>query len=289
MSGCRWKRRVMLALIAASMAAQPAMADLEESRTLERSFELAAGGRLVIDNVFGSIRVTGSDRDSVRMKAVETIRADDEEALARARREVELLAEGDSRLVDLYVDGPFRDRRDHGWSRHQRQPRYRVSYDFILEVPRDTVIELSTVTDGEISVVGVHGDFDVKNVNGGIEMLDLQGSGSIHAVNGPITADFSRSPRSVCEFKTVNGKVEVFFPADLSADLELISRWGELWSEFEVTAVPVPPVTRRTKAGTTVIKSGGPLVRVAQGGPRLSFETLNGDVLIRRHETGESK
>ena len=194
MNGTRWSPTVTLALIAASMAALPAMADLEESRTLEQSFELAAGGRLVIDNVFGSIRVTGTDRNSVHMKAVETIRAEDEEALERARREVELIAEGETGLVDLYVDGPFRDRHGRGWSRHQREPRYQVSYDFVLEVPRGTVIELSTVTDGEISVVGVHGDFEVSNVNGGIEMLDLRGSGSVHTVNGPITADFSRSP-----------------------------------------------------------------------------------------------
>ena len=80
-----------------------------------------------------------------------------------------------------------------------------------------------------------------------------------------------------------------FFPADLSADLALLTTWGELWSEFEVASLSVQPTTERTDNGITVIKTGGPLVRVADGGPRLSFETLNGDVLIKRHDRGESR
>lgn len=266
--------------------AGPAEAQRTEQRTLEETFELAPGGRVVIDNVWGSIHVTGTDRTAVRMEAVETIEADDAGALERARAEVSLRTEADGRLVDLLVDGPFRDRDRRGWSRRRRDPGYRVSYDFVVEVPRGAEIELRTVNDGDIRVDGVHGDFDVSNVNGGIEMRDLRGSGGIHTVNGPIVARFSRSPRSASAFETVNGDVEVFFPADLSADLELLSRWGELWSEFELESLPVAPATRRTDGDRTIIRLGAPLVRIAAGGPRLTFETLNGDVLIRKHDGG---
>ena len=44
----------------------PAGADISESCDLEETFTLAAGGRLVVDNVFGSIRVTGVAGDTVR-------------------------------------------------------------------------------------------------------------------------------------------------------------------------------------------------------------------------------
>jgi hypothetical protein len=257
--------------------------DLSERRVLEESFGLVSGGRLVVDNVHGSIRITGTARDQVRMSAVETIEADDPEALELARREVELVTHAEEGLVDLYVDGPFRERDDRGWRRHRRR-HYRVSYDFTLEVPAGIDLEVSTVNDGEIFIDGVHGDFEVSNVNGGIEMLDLRGSGSISTVNGPIRARFSRSPAAASRFETVNGEVEVYFPDDLSAELALDSRFGEIWSEFEVVAMPVE-TTQTTEGGKTIIEMGGPIVRVAQGGPRLSFETLNGDVLIRRHGT----
>ena len=274
------------ALLFASLLllAGPGAADVEERRTLEATFELAREGRLVVDNVWGSIRLTGTDGRVVRVEAVETIRADDDRALERARREVELLMEADGRAVDLYVDGPFRDRHRRGWARRYRDPGYEVSYDFDIAVPRDATIEVATVNDGEITVLGVHGGFDVSNVNGGIELRDLRGSGRVRTVNGPIEARFSRSPRSACGFETVNGDVQVYFPADLSADLELESRFGELWSEFEFEPLPVPAATTRTEGGTTVIELGDPVVGVARGGPRLSFATLNGDVLIRRHD-----
>ncbi len=275
--------------LVASLVAVSAGADLRESRDLEESFPIAPGGRLVVDNIFGSVTVTGAAGREVTMKVVETIEADDPTALERARREVALLTSAEGGVVDLYVDGPFRDRDERGWRRKHERRRYRVIYDFTLEVPRDVALEISTVTEGEISIAGVHGDFDISNVNGGIEMTDLRGSGSIRTVNGPIHANFSRSPTETSGFETVNGKVEVYFPPDLSADLELDSRWGELWSEFDFVALPTQPETRTTRGGRTVIKMGGPVVRVAQGGPRLSFETLNGDVLIRKHDRGESK
>ena len=150
-------------------------------------------------------------------------------------------------------------------------------------------VDLRTVTEGEIRVSGVRGDFDVRNVNGGIEMDGLGGAGTVKTVNGPIVLGFAASPRSASEFVTVNGDVDVSFPSDLSADLQLKTSWGELWSDFEVSSLPVLPVVRETKRGKTVIRREGSLVRVADGGPRLSFETLNGDVLIRRHDRGESR
>lgn len=253
-----------------------------ETRKIEERVALPADGRLVIDNVFGSIRIVGSDRADVAVRATQTIEADNRAALARARDEVELLIDSEAALVELYVDAPFRDRDGSGRRWHDYRPRYKVTYDFVVEVPSTIGFDLSTVTDGDIEVRNVRGDFEVANVNGKIEMRGVAGSGVVRTVNGPIHAAFDRSPRGASEFVTVNGDVDVTFPADLSADLKMTSRFGELWSDFALTSLPAPPATRETVSGKLVIKSGGPLVRVAEGGPRLSFETLNGDVLIRK-------
>ena len=198
-------------LLVGPMAGRGMAAELTESRTIEESYQLRSGGRLIVDNIFGSIHVRGSSTDRVVLRVEETIEAKDAEALERARQEVELLVEQRDAELELYVDGPFRER--DGWGRRHRRyrPRYQVTYDFVIEVPRGTEIELATVTEGEIEVTGVHGDFDVSNVNGGIELSDLQGSGRVETVNGPIHADFGRSPLAASEFKTVNGDVEVVF------------------------------------------------------------------------------
>lgn len=271
-----------------ALIATGAMADVRESRTIHDSFDLASRGRVAIDNIFGSIEITGTSGNRVEMTVIETIEAEDDQALERARQEVELLIDNSDALLDLFVDGPFRDRDDRNrWSSRQWESRYQVHYDFVLEVPAGVTIELKTVNEGEIAVTGVRGDFEVSNVNGGVEMGGLAGSGTVRTVNGPIKLDFAASPTSASEFVTVNGNVDVSFPHDLSADLRLETSWGELWSDFQVTPLSMQPVVRKTKAGKTVIKQEGMVVRVAAGGPQLSFETLNGDVLIRRRDRGE--
>lgn len=273
----------LLAIVMAVGTVAVATAETEASRTINKTYELAADARVVVDNVFGSIEVVGSSDNRVELRVVETIQADDEQALERARQEVELLIEHSGSLLDLFVDGPFRDRDDRRqWSRRHRRLPYRVSYDFELRVPHGVDFELRTVTEGEVRVDGVRGDFDVSNVNGGIEMHGLGGSGNVRTVNGPIVLAFVASPGADSEFSTVNGNVDVTFPSDLSADLQLETQFGELWSDFEVQSLSIEPIVRKTKGGKTVIKREGTVVRVALGGPQLSFETLNGDVLIRR-------
>lgn len=278
------KRTTLTVLMAVlALGATSAAADTSASRTIRESYEVAADARVAVDNVFGSIEVVGTRGPTVELTVVETITADDQEALETARREVELLIDHSEPLLDLFVDGPFRDRDDRrGWSKRSWRPRYQVTYEFELRVPEGVRLELRTVTDGEIRVDGVRGDFDISNVNGGIEMHGLGGSGRIRTVNGPIVAGFVASPGARSEFTTVNGNVDVTFPSDLSADLQLKTQFGELWSDFDVQSLPMEPMVRKTKGGKTVIKRGGTVVRVADGGPRLSFETLNGDVLIRK-------
>ena len=279
---------LMLLLVGALPAA--AAAEVRDSRTIRKSFDLAPGGRLVVDNVWGPIEVVGTDGDKVELVVEEITVAEDTAALERAREEVRLEIESDANRVDLYVNGPFRDRDDrNGWSRKEWRPRYQVRYEFSLRVPRGIEMQLKTVMDGEIRVTDVRGDFDVSNVNGGIEMRGLAGSGEVSTVNGPITLAFSSGPDRASSFSTINGDVEVYFPVDLSADLQMTTRFGDLWSEFEVESLPIEPAVRETRDGKTIIKTEGSLVRIASGGPRLSFETLNGDVLIRKYVKGETR
>ena len=195
--------------------------------------------------------------------------------------------------VELYVDGPFRcaDRRDRGTCWNHWEDRYSVHYDFEIRVPWEFDLEISTVTDGDIEIAGVRGDFVVHNVNGSIDLSGLMGSGEAVTVNGSIVAGFRSNPAADTRFETVNGKIDVSFQADLSADLELVARWGELWSEYEVVPLPSLPPKKRTKGGRTIIETrAGSRVRVAQGGPTYFFETLNGNIYVRKgtSERGES-
>ncbi len=118
------------------------------------------------------------------MDIAKTLSAESRDRIALARKEVTLDVAQEGGLVRLMVDGPFR----HGNSGYQ------ATYDFKVRVPRDIKLDLRTVNRSHIRVEGTSGDFTIDNVNGEIEMRDIEGSGSVHTVNGPVTVTFARNP-----------------------------------------------------------------------------------------------
>lgn len=266
-----------------------ASAEVRDERTIERTFEPSGGPlrRLVVDNVFGSIRVRAHGRPNVVLTAKETLVAADASWAERARTEVELLATEEDGVVDLFVDGPFRgpcdcehDRPRRG--RHQRV-RYTVTYDFELLVPADLALELATVNGGEIRVEGVRGEVDLRNVNGGLTVDGAVAGGKLTTVNGDIRVRFASGPARASSFETVNGDIEVRYATAPDADVYLKTMWGDLRSEFPFVELPVTPEVERRDDGRFLIRSEQwAAVRLGAGGPKLSFETLNGDVVIAR-------
>lgn len=275
-----------LVLLASSSAFSE---ELRESRVLEESYTLKSDGppRIVVDNIFGSINIRGHRSDVVLLKARETHFAESAAAMARSWDEVGLEVFQRDAEIEFFVDGPFRrsDCEDRRRSSRREDPNYQVRYDFEILVPSQARLLVKTVNDGDIAVVDVRGDFEVSNVNGSIRLSGLAGSGSAETINGEVSAQFDVNPRAATRFSTINGEVDVHFQPDLSAELRLEAKWGEIWTEYAVRPLPNPAPTRRVESGRTVIEfNSGSRVQVGAGGPILEFETLNGDIYVRRSE-----
>jgi DUF4097 and DUF4098 domain-containing protein YvlB len=151
-----------------------------------------------------------------------------------------------------------------------------------VEAPREARIVASTVN-GQLRAEQLDGDFDVHSVNGGIKMSGIGGSGDAHTVNGAITVEFSRNPARPCSFKSVNGALEANFRPGFSADLLFKTFNGGVYSDFDVTMLPVATGERERRNGMFVYRSNRQgSARAGNGGPQISFETLNG--AIRLHE-----
>src|SRR5262249_54003276 len=151
------------------------------------------------------------------------IRARSREKVQEAKREVRLdMAHSDDKLR-LYVDGPFRCKCQDG-SINYRGSRfygYEVSFDFTLHVPREANLRLRTVNRGSIRAQDTDGAFDVENINGGLELTEIAGSGHAYALNRPVHVSFRRNPTGASDFGSLNGDVEVAFRTGLSADVWL--------------------------------------------------------------------
>ena len=260
--------------LAFSVGSSLAFAKIEEKSNEHKTF--MGVNELIIDNVNGFIEVTAAAGGAVEMDIAKTLSAESRDRIALARKEVTLNVAQEGGLVRLMVDGPFR----HGHSG------YEATYDFKVRVPRDIKLDLRTVNRSHIRIEGTSGDFTIGNVNGEIEMRDIEGSGNVHTVNGPVTVTFASNPARACSFKSVNGKLDVGFRAGLNADVKMKTFNGGMYTDFPVSTLPVSATAQaERKDGKFVWRSHRMTgVRIGSGGPELSFETLNGDVLLKKLE-----
>jgi hypothetical protein len=256
-------------------------ADVVEQTEEQNSFTFAPGAlkKLTVDNVFGGIHVTGYNGSNVEVRVSEHWRADDSSRMQEARREVKLQMTAQSDSVLLYVDGPFRhNNSERHWD---GELGYHVNYEFEVKVPMDAALELRTVNHGAIHVENSNGDFQLHNVNGGIEMTDTAGSGTINTVNGGIKVSFRQNPKAPCSFKTVNGGVVAYFQPNLAADFHVKTLNGEVFTDYELTALPgVLPVGEHTGGRIVYRTDHQARLRSGSGGPEHQFNTLNGTIRI---------
>jgi hypothetical protein len=270
-------RALTIALFVCSIAGA-----VEQTGNTERTFTLGAGPRrLIVDNVWGSVEVTGTDSSQVTMAIAERWQSYTQAGLDKARRDVKLDITQEGDTVRAYVDGPFRCNRQ--CIGVDDDVNYVAQFDFRIRVPRNTAVELKTVNKGHVRLTGVTGEFDLRNVNGDIDATDIAGSGRAHTVNGPVRITFRENPREASSFKTVNGEVVLSFQPTLAADFQMKTLNGEAWSDFEFTVVPTQPEVSRTGSGFVWRKNRLTGVRVGAGGPQIRIETLNGPIrLINR-------
>lgn len=265
-------------------AADDRRSEIVERDTLTRTLKFAdasAARRLLVDNVNGSVDVTGYDGAEVLLVAVRRIRAESNERLEEAKRDVSLDVREEKDRILIYVDAPWR-RNDgsvnyRGWDYHG----YDVEYDFELKVPSTLAMTLKTVNSGDIAARNITGDFEVRNVNGDIDLREIAGSGRATTVNGDVEVTFRKNPTGETSFRTVNGKVDVEFPEPVSANLRLKTMNGDVYTDFPVKHVAQKTSFTEKKGGKRIYKSGDSfVVEAGGGGPELSFDTLNGDIYL---------
>lgn len=278
-----------MTLVASAQAQRSSRWDVMDDSTITRTLSFAAGGGRTLDvrNINGSIHVEAGSGSTVEMSIRKAIRAETQNDLAEAQREVQIEFTDNTARVGATVTEWNRQVCGQEWEddegRRTRRRRYSVKYDFTIRVPRDVAIRLCTINGGDVVVNGTRGDFDVTNVNGDISMRDVAGSGRAHTVNGPVTVTLAANPKSPSSFKTVNGSVDVTFQGGLDAEFAMKTMNGGLYTDFEVTPLPgmVSPGERRE--GRFVYRANKHTrVRVGSGGPEMTFETLNGNVRARR-------
>jgi putative adhesin len=120
--------------------------------------------------------------------------------------------------------------------------------DFEIQVPSRTDLKLATANNGGIVVEGVEGELEINNPNGAITLNRVGGSIVANSVNDHVKATVtSLSMQKPMAFTSLNGHVDVTFPASLKANLKLRSDNGNVLTDFEVTPLQQPTTVEDTR------------------------------------------
>lgn len=260
---------------------------VRDQETVQKTLSLAGQpARLVVDNVEGYVHVTGVAGSEIRITAHKTIRAETDADLQQARSEVKLDITEKPGTVSAYYDAPWRCDGEGSGCHHNERRFYTVIYDIDVEVPSSARLVLSAVNGGDIRVDKTSGDFEVSDINGGIHMDGIAGSGSVHTINGPVAVHFANNPTAATSFKSINGALDVWFKAPLSADLLFKVFNGQVYSDFDVAAraVPASAVSENSNGKFIYHSNRVSGARTGNGGPELSFDTLNGSIRLHREQ-----
>ncbi|HEX3558390.1 MAG TPA: DUF4097 family beta strand repeat-containing protein [Pyrinomonadaceae bacterium] len=275
----------LAALTALALSAQAAPASRASSETIRArantlSIPLAepeqgefrwhgpvAAGRVVeIKGVNGSIEATPSSGGEVEVVAVKRARRSNPDDV---RIEVVQHGEGVT-ICAVYpnVEGQRANTCAPGNEGHMSTRDNDTSVEFTVRVPAGVRFTGRTVN-GKVEADNMSADVEATTVNGNVNVSTV-GLARAKTVNGSITAVMGRADWSdELEFKTVNGSIELSFPASLSAEVEAKTLNGQISTDFPLTVQGT--FGRRHLSGT-----------IGGGGRELRLETVNGSVQIRR-------
>lgn len=158
----------------------------------------------------------------------------------------------------------------------------------IFHIPSASRLKLSHCVNGDVMVDHVAGEIEADLVNGSLRLANVSGVVVAHTVNGRIQADFVAVPsEKPTAFATVNGSIEVAFPAALKAKVKLESMTGTVRCDF--------PIQGQRANGSSTLQTGpndreihprlpGKTVAGAinDGGPEIKIKTVNGNIHLRK-------
>jgi len=273
-----------LCLVQSNAQAQEFKSHVTKQFTLQKA---AGQSVLAVYNLFGSVSVEGYSGSGVQIDVDETITANNEPDLETGKKEVELGFEQTADTLMAYIAEPYNTRPNRLGNNHHdsRQVNYRVQLAYTVKVPFNINLHISTVNNGDIDIKDVYGALKVNNVNGAISIINAKGTTNARTINGNLTVTYLAVPPDASSYYTLNGRLNVSYPSGLSANLQFKSLNGQFFTDFPNPEIlPVNVVkTQDKKDGSTLYKlNKDPQVKIGIGGKLFKFETLNGNIYIKR-------
>lgn len=228
---------------------------------------MSAGQTLEIKGVNGSIHAVAASGSEARVTAGKHSRRDDPETV-----EIKVIEHAGGVTICAVYPTPRSSRRENvcapGDEGHMNTQNNDVAVDFEVEVPAGVRYEPKTVN-GDVDASGLRSDVVARTVNGGID-ISTSGLAEAVTVNGSIEAELGRADwKNEARFKTVNGSVTLYLPAEVNAEVRARTVNGDISTDY--------PLTVTGRFGPRSVNG-----TLGSGGPTLELETVNGGISLRR-------
>jgi DUF4097 and DUF4098 domain-containing protein YvlB len=212
MTAVRGSSVCLLALLAGSLNATIIGTSRSEFRA---SYSLAPNGRVVVQNLYGDVRITAWDRDEVLVEAIK------HSTNPQRLNDAQVVVDSTSSLVSIHTQYTGAD------AEHPASVEYRIM------VPRTANLENVKLINGGLSLVGMQGPVKASSVNGSIKAEKMGGQTELSTVNGHLEADFQRvSKCNSISLTSVNGPIRLSLPSGAAANVSARNLSGGIDADF---------------------------------------------------------
>jgi len=285
------------ALVLAAVLAAPAW--LSAQTTVDQKRPASADGTVRIENMAGSVKVTGWDRAEVQVKG--SVGGGGELSFESngKRTRIEIESEhnpmGVKSDLDIYV--PAASSLDiEGFqatisvSGVTGSVKAETVNGSITQAGAAKHVELQSVN-GSVDVTKAGGRVKAESVNGGVALHDVSGDleastvngkllvlggsferAELESVSGGVQFDAALGARATLSINTVSGGVDVALAAGVGADFAVSSFSGRITNELGPSATKSSKWTPQSELSFTT----------GAGGARVKIETLSGPINIRK-------
>ena len=241
-------RSIGLALSAASILCVPACFGV--THEFAQTYHLKPDGSFELNNINGTVRIEGWDRDEVEVRAVKTT-TDKEYKLDLVS--IDVSSSPDSLSIS---------------TRYPQEEGVEVAVEYTVHVPRHTLLKHINTVNGTLRVKDLESLGDLRTVNGNIEVFESSGNLHAHTTNGNVYVELKHPAASRgTQAETTNGSVLLAIPADSQADLEARCMNGSFSTEL--------PFVMEGAIQPRVLHG-----RLGKGGAPIRLGTVNGAIRV---------
>lgn len=253
---------------------------------ITKEFSLnSAATTLNVYNIDGFIKVEGYAGNKIILEIDKTISGKTDKIIEQGKSEFKLNFEQKNDEITAYISEPYDSRPNINHHNKDLHIEYNIQVNYTIKVPYSTNLRVSTINNGDVSVVEVKGEIKANNINGAITLKNVSKAYDVHTINGNVDINYVTLPPDNAKYYTLNGDLTVTYPANLSADCSFKSFQGEFYTDFpEVAVMPskIKKIVEKDGESTHHKLEKGSNIKIGNGGLKLHFETFNGNIYIKK-------